>query len=217
MLDAVNCAIEIQRRTLPRNADVAEDKQLRWRIGINLGDVIIQDGDIFGDGVNIAARLQEIAEPNGVAISSAVLAHVEAELGDLFTDLGAHEFKNIAKPLRVYHHSPEPVTPARKAFRPFVDLPVADAPVITGGCLCGAVRYVVKGKALGSMLCQCRMCQRFSGAPVLGGTTFMTEDVTFVQGEPITTAPRILPNAASAPNAAVPSPIAAPSARGPSG
>ncbi|MEM7427022.1 MAG: GFA family protein [Pseudomonadota bacterium] len=185
VLDAVNCAMALQRGTVNRNAGVAEDRQLRWRIGINLGDVIIQDGDVFGDGVNIAARLQEIAEPNGVAIASTVFAHVEAELGGEFADLGAHEFKNIARPLRVYHYSPEPAAaPARQAFRPFIDIPSPEAPLITGGCLCGAVRFEVKGKTLGSMLCQCRMCQRFSGAPILGGTTFLTEDVKFVKGEP---------------------------------
>lgn len=186
VLDAVNCALFLQKGMIKRNADVPENRQIRWRMGINLGDIIVQDNDVFGDGVNIAARLQEVADPNGVAISASVFAHVEGDLGYVFKDIGAHEFKNIAKPVRVYHHSTDPAsTPARQAFRPFVDLPAAESPTaITGGCLCGAIRYEVHGKALGSMLCQCRMCQKFSGAPVLGGTTFYTADVNFVKGEP---------------------------------
>lgn len=183
--EAVGCALDLQRGTMKRNAGVPESQQIRWRIGINLGEVIVQDGDIFGDGVNIASRLQELAQPNGICISNMVFSHVEAEFGDAFSDIGAHEFKNIAKPLRVYHHGAGAERGASpQAFRPFVDMPAETTPLITGGCLCGDVRYEADEKALGSMLCQCRICQRFSGAPIIGGTTFKTSAVRFSKGEP---------------------------------
>ena len=183
--DAVDCAAAIQRGMVFRNAGVPEGRQIRFRIGVNLGDVLVENGDIYGDGVNIAARLQEIAEPNGVCISSSVFGHIEGDVDHAFTDIGAHEFKNIAKPIRVYHYSPDSsAKPAHSAFRPFIDIPVEDRPLVTGGCLCGNVRYEATEKALGSMLCHCRMCQKFSGAPVLGGTTFLTEAVRFTKNSP---------------------------------
>ncbi|MDH3740603.1 MAG: GFA family protein [Hyphomicrobiales bacterium] len=183
--DAVECAIAIQRGMVSRNAGMPQDRQIRLRIGVNLGDVLIEDGDIYGDGVNIAARLQETAEANGVSISSSVFRHIQADTDHSFSDIGAHEFKNIAKPVRVYHHSEDPsARPVHAAFRPFVDLPVDARLLIKGGCLCGNVRYEFTEKALGSMLCHCRMCQKFSGAPVLGGTTFLTEALRFTKGSP---------------------------------
>ncbi|MEM1199593.1 MAG: GFA family protein, partial [Pseudomonadota bacterium] len=183
--EAVGCALDLQRSTVKRNEGIAQDQQIRWRIGINLGEVIVQDGDIFGDGVNIAARLQDIAEPDGVCVSSMVFGHIEAEFGNLFSDIGAHEFKNIAKPLRVYHHNSGQESSERpQAFRPFIDMPGKTASRTTGGCLCGEVRYEANEKAFGSMLCQCRICQKFSGAPVIGGTTFRTSTITFTKGAP---------------------------------
>lgn len=183
--DAVGCAIAIQRGMVSRNAGVPEDRQIRFRIGVNLGDVLIEDADIYGDGVNIAARLQEIAEPNGVCISSSVFGHIDGEIDRTFRDIGAHKFKNIAKPIRVYHYSPDlAAQPTHTAFRPFIDIQVEERALVTGGCLCGDVRYEATGKALGSMLCHCRMCQKFSGAPIIGGTTFLTEALHFTKGGP---------------------------------
>ena len=185
VVDAVECAVSIQRGMISRNAGVPEDRQIRFRIGVNLGDVLIEDGDIYGDSVNIAARLQEIAEPNGVCVSSSVFGHIEGEIDHTFADMGAHQFKNIAKAIRVYQHRPDSsVKPIESAFRPFIDMPVERQPLVTGGCLCGNVRYEVTEKALGSMLCHCRMCQKFSGAPILGGTTFETEALRFTKGGP---------------------------------
>ena len=183
--DAVDCAAAIQRGMVFRTSGVPDARQIRFRIGINLGDVLIEDGDIYGDGVNIAARLQEIADPNGVCISHSVFSHIDGEVDLTFSDIGVHEFKNIVKPIRAYHYSPDPsAKPTHAAFRPFVDLPVEERPLGTGGCLCGNVRYEATGKALGSMLCHCRICQKFSGAPILGGTTFLTEALHFTKGSP---------------------------------
>jgi adenylate cyclase len=100
--DAVACAVEIQRRMARRNADVAAARQIQFRIGINLGDVISEDGDIFGDGVNVAARLQELAEPGGVCVSGAIRDQVGDRLGVVFDDRGEQSVKNLARPIRVF-------------------------------------------------------------------------------------------------------------------
>lgn len=183
--DAVECSLAVQRGMVDRMNNVPEHRRFKYRMGINLGDVLSEGDDVYGDGVNIAARLQEIAEPNGVALSSVVLGQLDDELQHAFADMGAHELKNIARPVRVYHYgSQDQKAPENKAFRPFIDVPGEKPTLITGGCLCGKVRYQATEKPLGSMLCHCRMCQRFSGAPVLGGTTFLTEALTFTGCEP---------------------------------
>jgi len=101
--DAVVCAAEIQRRMARRNADVSPARWIQFRIGINLGDVIVEENDIFGDGVNVAARLETLAEPGGICISGAVRDQVGQRLDDVeFEDLGDQSVKNITRPIRVF-------------------------------------------------------------------------------------------------------------------
>jgi adenylate cyclase len=100
--EAVKCAAEIQRRMALRNGDVAPARRIEFRVGINLGDVITEDGDIFGDGVNIAARLQALAEPGGICVSGAVRDQVGERLDVEFADQGEQSVKNLARPIRVY-------------------------------------------------------------------------------------------------------------------
>jgi len=102
VVNAVSCAAEIQRDMLTRNENTQEDCRIELRIGINLGDVIVEDGDIFGEGVNLAARLEAIAEPGGIAVSASVRDHVGSRLGVSFEDRGEHSLKNIAHSVRVY-------------------------------------------------------------------------------------------------------------------
>src|SRR6476469_1841499 len=103
IVDAVLCAAEIQRRMARRNTDVAPARWMQFRIGINLGDVIVDGADIFGDGVNVASRLEVLAEPGGICISGAVRDQVGDRLEDLsFEDLGDQTVKNIARPIRVF-------------------------------------------------------------------------------------------------------------------
>jgi adenylate cyclase len=102
VVDAVRCAAEIQRAMMDRNADILEDKRISFRIGINLGDVIVEPEDIFGNGVNIAARLEALAEPGGICISRTVREHVGDRLPYSFEDMGDHSVKNIAQPVRPY-------------------------------------------------------------------------------------------------------------------
>jgi TolB-like protein len=103
VVDAVNCAIEVQRAMVERNAGVAPDKRIEFRIGIHLGDVVEEsDGDLMGDGVNIAARLEGIADPGAICLSEDAYRQVKGRLDLAVTDLGQTQLKNIAEPIRVY-------------------------------------------------------------------------------------------------------------------
>ncbi|WP_025034132.1 adenylate/guanylate cyclase domain-containing protein [Bradyrhizobium sp. DOA9] len=103
VVDAVLCAAEVQRRMARRNADVPPPRWIQFRIGINLGDVIVDQNDIFGDGVNVAARLETLAEPGGICVSGAVRDQVGDRLdGVQFDDLGEQSVKNIARPIRIF-------------------------------------------------------------------------------------------------------------------
>jgi len=99
---AVECAVAVQTRMAERNADLPEDRQMRFRIGINLGDVLIEGDDILGDGVNVAARLEGIAEPGGIYISDAAYHQVQDKISAEFVDMGEQNLKNIARPVRAF-------------------------------------------------------------------------------------------------------------------
>src|SRR5206468_4496420 len=101
-VEAVACAISVQQGIALRNAGVAEDKRLIFRIGINVGDIISEAGDIFGDGVNVAARLESLSEPGGLCISRAVRDQIRDKLPVTFDDLGEQQVKNIARPVRAF-------------------------------------------------------------------------------------------------------------------
>jgi len=102
VVDAVRCAVEIQNAMVDREPEVPEDRRIRFRIGVNLGDVIVEDDDIFGDGVNVAARLEALAEPGGICVSRVVRDQVRDRLDYTFEDLGEQQVKNIARPVRVH-------------------------------------------------------------------------------------------------------------------
>jgi adenylate cyclase len=99
---AVQCAVDIQRDIAGANQVLDEARRMWFRIGINVGDVMVKDGDIFGDGVNIAARLEGLAEPGGICISRGVHDHIRRKLPDGFADLGEQSVKNITQPIRVF-------------------------------------------------------------------------------------------------------------------
>jgi adenylate cyclase len=107
VVDAVRCAGEIQRAMAGRDLDLADERRLRFRIGINLGDVIADGGDIYGDGVNIAVRLEGLAAPGGICVSGTVRDHIGDRLPYAFEDMGEQNVKNIARPVRVYTLRPE--------------------------------------------------------------------------------------------------------------
>jgi len=102
-VDAIRCAAEIQRGMVDRNQSVEPEKRVELRIGIHVGDIIIEEGDIFGDGVNVAARLEGVAAPNGICLSDDAFRQVRDKIDDVFEDGGDQQLKNIARPVRVYH------------------------------------------------------------------------------------------------------------------
>jgi TolB-like protein/class 3 adenylate cyclase len=102
VVEAVTCGLAVQRGMIERNTGVPEDQRVEFRIGINLGDIIIDEGDIYGDGVNIAARLEGLAPPGGICVSRVVRDQVRDRLDVAFDDMGEQQVKNIARPLRVY-------------------------------------------------------------------------------------------------------------------
>src|ERR1700751_3529927 len=126
VVDAVRCAVEVQREMIARNASVAAGRRVEFRMGINVGDIIIEDGDIFGDGVNIAARLEALAEPGGICLSAAAHEQVRDRLELAFDDLGEQQVKNIARPVRTY--SIAVGASSRKALPAGAALPLPDKP-----------------------------------------------------------------------------------------
>jgi class 3 adenylate cyclase/DNA-binding CsgD family transcriptional regulator len=134
VVDAVRCAVELQRAIARRNADLRPEKRIEFRIGINLGDVILDEGDIFGDGVNIAARLEALAAPGDICVSQVVREQVRDKLDIAFEDAGEQRVKNIARPVHVFRvrvagHGPAAARKAPADFAPHRPVAAAaDAP-----------------------------------------------------------------------------------------
>ena len=153
VVDAVACGVTIQRKMLERNAAVAEDKRLVFRIGINIGDIIVDGKDIFGDGVNIAARLESICEPGGLCISEIARDQVRDKLPLTFSDLGEQQVKNIARPVRVFGLAPQAIAetgelatarvrPVRLRNRAALAAVLAIAVILAGAGAWWALRHV---------------------------------------------------------------------------
>jgi TolB-like protein len=122
VVNAAECAVAIQRTMVERNAGVEETRRMRFRIGINQGDVVFDDTRVYGDGVNVAARLENLAEPGGICISRRVYEDISGKMQLAFVDLG-QQLKNIAQPVRVYRVSDEQLAAARVAAKPALALP----------------------------------------------------------------------------------------------
>ena len=124
VIDALRCGFEIQRGMAEWNAGTPEDGRIEFRIGVHQGDIVAEDGDIFGDGVNIAARLEAMAEPGGICVSARVQEDAAGKLEIAFEDIGEQQLKNIARPLRVYRvRSGNPASERRQAALPLPDKP----------------------------------------------------------------------------------------------
>jgi adenylate cyclase len=132
VVEAVVCAVVIQGVMLHRNLSVAEDRRLNFRIGVNVGDVIAEPEDIFGDGVNIAARLEGLAEPNGICVSQMVYDQIRDKLSYPFVDLGPREVKNIARPVHTFALGPEAI-----ALLPVSGAAPAGSPAASAGFVGG--------------------------------------------------------------------------------
>jgi adenylate cyclase len=142
VVDAVRCAGEIQHAMIDRDLDLAEERRLRFRIGVNLGDVIADGGDIYGDGVNIAARLEGLAAPGGICVSGTVRDHIGDRLPYAFEDMGEQNVKNIARPVRAYAlrsealaAPPAPGLPARPSRRDRAIISTVAAAALVSLCI----------------------------------------------------------------------------------
>jgi TolB-like protein/class 3 adenylate cyclase/tetratricopeptide (TPR) repeat protein len=130
VVDAVRCAVEVQQRMGERNANVPDDARITFRVGINLGDIIIDGDDIHGDGVNIAARLEAMADPGTVCLSGTAYDHIRDKLDYAFDDLGEQSLKNIARPVRVYRVRSDATSAQRSEASAKPSLALPDKPSI---------------------------------------------------------------------------------------
>jgi adenylate cyclase len=123
VVEAVRCAVEVQRGMAERNAGVPQERRIEFRIGINVGDVMLDRGDIFGDGVNVAARLEGIAEAGGICVAGRVLEDIQGKLDVVFEDAGEQRLKNIIRPVRVYRVRPSAGAATQRPALPLPDKP----------------------------------------------------------------------------------------------
>jgi adenylate cyclase len=123
VVDALRCAVEVQREMVGHNAGVPPDGRIELRIGINMGDIVVEDGDIFGYGVNVAARLEGLAEPGGICVAARVQEDAAGKLDLVFDDIGEQSLKNIARPIHVYRVVPERLPEAQPPALPLPDKP----------------------------------------------------------------------------------------------
>jgi class 3 adenylate cyclase len=193
---AVESAIDFQKEMSDRNQGLDSDHRFEFRIGINLGEIIHDRNDIFGDGVNIAARIQDIAEPGAITISASVHEQVKGKIDKPFHDLGFQKLKNIDQTVQIFSLDAGDITgtthpgaflDARIKDQPLFDLDgsaLKKGPVVTGGCLCGAVRFEITEPKLGAGFCHCRICQRALGAALNAWAAYPTKSVEFTNQEP---------------------------------
>ena len=116
IVEAIRCAVEIQNEIAERNASVPEKQQMQFRIGVNLGDVIAEDNNLYGTGVNVAVRLEQLAEPGGICLSQTVYDQVRKIVEIPFEDIGERRLKNIAEPIHVYRILPSPLPWLKRLF-----------------------------------------------------------------------------------------------------
>jgi class 3 adenylate cyclase/TolB-like protein/tetratricopeptide (TPR) repeat protein len=144
VVEAVQCAVSIQTEMEAREGDVPEDRKIRYRIAVNLGDVIFDEGDVYGDGVNIAARLEALAEPGGVVVSGTAYDHLKSNVEVGYEDLGEQQVKNIATPVRVYRVVPEGPTAQPTRHAPGRRLSLAAAAVVVAAGLAAGGWYLTR-------------------------------------------------------------------------
>jgi len=181
VVNAIQCSLEVQQGMAERNEGADEDRHIIFRFGVNLGDLIIEGEDIFGDGVNIAARLQEIAEPGGICVSGAVFEQISGRTDHKFDDLGYRKLKNITQPVHIYQVRFTEVRSGGETqpVWPFLSGTKERQPVASGGCLCGNVRFEIWGETAGAGYCHCRFCQLAVGAPVIAWVAYEEKYVSF--------------------------------------
>jgi adenylate cyclase len=141
--EAVSCAVDIQRGMAERNAGVPQNKRIEFRVGINIGDIIHDSNDIFGEGVNLAARLEGLAEPGGICVSQGVRDPVRDKLGFTFEEMGPQTIKNIDRPIQTYRVRFESSQRAEREFRANRRRRKVIAPIVLGFALCVATAIAI--------------------------------------------------------------------------
>lgn len=180
IVNAVDCAIALQQ-VLGEHSAGAETR-IELRIGVNIGDIVIEGRDIYGDGVNVAARIQELAHPGGVSISGAAYEQIKGKVAHGFDDLGYHKVKNIAEPVRIY--AARTSSPQSSKDYGWRSIDNDRSSLITGRCMCGNVRFGSNEPPLWTGYCHCRMCQRANSASVTVWVVFPQPAVRFPIAEP---------------------------------
>lgn len=179
--EAVNCAIGIQRANLMAAQNTDDDEPLVLRIGVSLGDVVVQGDDLLGNGVNIAARLEAMAEPGGIAVSGDVMAQIRGKIDLPLEDCGHKRVKDTDAPIHVYMTRSGPGETGG-----FLDIDEAalQKKMIKGGCLCGDIRYEINAPPISTGYCHCRICQKFTGSAMSTWTAFPASAIKFVDKQP---------------------------------
>lgn len=180
-VEAVNCAVGIQRAAALAARKSNEPDSFVLRVGVSLGDVVVQGEDLLGDGVNTAARLESMAEPGGIAVSGEVMAQVRGKIDLPFEDCGHQRLKDTDAPLHVYKTVSK--TGGASGFMDFDEDALA-ATAIRGGCLCGDIRFEINAPPISTGYCHCRICQRFTGSAMSTWTAFPSASVAFAGAEP---------------------------------
>jgi len=179
--EAVNCAIGIQKACVREALQSGGDDPLVLRIGISLGDVVVQGDDLLGEGVNTAARLEAMAEPGGIAVSSEVQSQIRDKTDLPLEDCGHKRLKKTDAPIHVYMTRSKPGHSV--GFLDFDEDDLAKT-IVTGGCLCGSVCYEIHAPAISTGYCHCNCCRKFSGSAVNAWTAFPASSVCFLKDKP---------------------------------
>lgn len=182
VFEAVNCAIGVQRASAIEARQSDTDNSLILRVGVSLGDVVVHGADILGEGVNIAARLEAMAEPGGIAVSGEVMAQISGNIDLPLVDCGHKKFKSTDKPIHVYMTQSK--SSEAGGFLDFDEDDLAKS-LVKGGCICGSVRYEINAPAISTGYCHCSCCRKFSGSAVNAWTAFPTSAVRFLNEQPL--------------------------------
>lgn len=179
--EAVSCAVGIQKACALEAHQSNTDDLLVLRIGVAVGDVVVQGDDLLGEGVNTAARLEAMAEPGGIAVSSDVMSQIRGQIDLPLEDVGHKRLKNTDSPIHVF------MTRSKSGeIGGFLDFDEDELAKMrtTGGCLCGAIRYEVNAPAISTGYCHCSICRKFSGSVVNAWTAFPASAVRFLSEHP---------------------------------
>jgi adenylate cyclase len=196
VVSAMASAIEFQSQMAQINHNLEIENRFEFRIGLHIGEVAYDRGDMFGEDVNLTARVQDLAEPGGITFTSAVYAQIKDRISKSFHDTGYHKLKNISESIQIFSIGKEDITESshptaflttRLKDQPLFDLEpgqMTRSPVATGGCLCEHIRFEVTGEPVGTGFCHCNICKKAIGAPVNAWVAFFDRDVTFLDSHP---------------------------------